>query len=109
MDAFAPRSIEVIRDRCGALFDFNERSVIPSVFLPDVAKRLCDGSLFKAVCSECGNIHLMPYRCLYHDAPQHADRLVFTLMLSSRSFCCISTGRMARHSLLRRADTKTVR
>lgn len=85
MDTFAPGSVEVICDRCGALFDFDEWSVIPNVFLPDVAKRLCDGNLFEAVCPECGNIHLMLYRCLYHDVPNAKLVLLDQSCLRKRS------------------------
>ena len=85
MDTFAPRSIEVTCDRCGTSFDFYEWSVIPNVFLPDVAKRLCDGNLFEAVCPKCGNIHLMLYRCLYHDVPNAKLALLDQPCLRRRS------------------------
>lgn len=95
MDTFASRSIEVTCDRCGASFDFDEWSVVPNVFLPDVAKRLCDGNLFEAVCPECGNIHLMLYRCLYHDVPNTKLVLLDRACLRKRSVETLA--RMTHH------------
>lgn len=102
MDTFAPRSIEVICDRCGVSFDFDEWSVIPNVFLPDVAKRLCDGNLFEAACPECGNIHLMLYRCLYHDVPNTKLVLLDQSCLRQRS---VETLARMTHRTLRCSAT----
>ena len=67
-----PKEINIRCPKCGRMNPVTVFESINTDYAPDIAKRIMNGDIFKAVCPECGYISHLEYDILYNDIPHKA-------------------------------------